>query len=524
MFHFPSKKGLAKYNFTFSSLAEGENMYFLGLDIGSTVLKAAIFDRKGNELGVYGKLAETYSPKPGQYERDLDELWAACSGAITGVIENAGIDGKQIAAISLTGHGNGAHLLDSDKKPVRRAIEGADSRGLPYLKILENEGYYDQVHPQNMQMLWPALSFVLMRWLKENEPQSYAKTAFFLTAHDYIRFMLTGELRAETSCMSGTGLINTKDQRIDREMLKLGGIEEVADMLPPLVGSFEEAGRVTKEVAAQLGLLEGLPVYGGCYDIDAASLATGSIDESKITIIVGTWANNQYIGQTPIVSKEFFSTTIFSRPGYYLMLEGSPTSASNLEWFIGEFLPEEKKQAAAAGKSIYSLCNQAVVDVNPQDSNLIYLPFIYGSNVNPLAQGSFIGLQGWHTRKYVMRAIYEGICFSHRFHIEKLLKYLTPPEAARIAGGGARSSEWGQMFADVLQMPIEVTNSSELGAHGAAVCAAVGSGQYADVDQAVAGMVKTTKIHTPDADKKEIYDQKYSRYLKAIAALDGYWE
>ena len=104
-------------------------MYFLGLDIGSTVLKAAIFDKEGNELGVYGELAKTYSPKPGYYERDLDELWAANIGAIKGVIENAGIDGKDIVAVSLTGHGNGAHLFDADMKPIRMTIEGADSRG-----------------------------------------------------------------------------------------------------------------------------------------------------------------------------------------------------------------------------------------------------------------------------------------------------------------------------------------------------------------------------------------------------------
>jgi L-xylulokinase len=499
-------------------------MYLLGLDIGSTVLKAAIFDLDGNELGVYGELAETYSPQPGYYERDLDELWAANVGAIKGVIENAGVDGKDIMAISLTGHGNGAHLLDAELKPVRRAIEGADSRGLPYLEIIENEGYYEKIHPQNMQVLWPALSFVLMRWLKENEPENYAKAKNFLTAHDLIRFKLTGELRSEISCMSGTGLINIQEQKIDREMLKLGGIEEVADMLPPLVGSFEEAGKVTKEVAAQLGLQEGVPVYGGCYDIDAASLATGAIDEARITIIVGTWANNQYIGQTPIVAKEFFSTTIFSRPGYFLMLEGSPTSASNLEWFVGEFLQEEKKLAEASGQSVYDLCNNAVREVKPEDSKLIYLPFIYGSNVNPLAQGSFIGLQGWHTRNHVIRAIYEGICFSHRYHLGKLFKYLDPPDAARIAGGGARSDEWGQMFADVLQMPIEVTKTTELGALGAAICAAVGAGHYANVDEAVAGMVKITKVHPQDESKKEVYDNKYSRYLKAINALDGYWD
>ncbi len=498
-------------------------MYLLGIDIGSTVLKAGIFDLDGNELGVYGELADNYSPKPGYYERDMDDLWAANAAAIQGVIKNAGIDGKDIVAVSLTGHGNGAHLLGADLKPVRRTIEGADSRGLSYLDVLEKEGYYDRVHPQNMQILWPALSFVLMRWLKENEQENYNNTKYFLTAHDYIRFKLTGELRSEISCISGTGLINTKEQRIDPEMLKLGGIEEVAQMIPPLVGSFDEAGRITKEVANQLGLREGVPVYGGCYDIDSASLATGSIDESRICIIVGTWANNQYIGKTPVVAKEFFSTTIYSRPGYWLMLEGSPTSASNLEWFIGEFLKEEKKLAKAEGKSVYDLCNNAIREVKPEDSSLIYLPFLYGSNVNPLAQGSFIGLQGWQNRNHVIRAIYEGICFSHRYHLEKLLKYLDPPEAARIAGGGAKSDEWGQMFADVLQMPIEVTKNSELGAFGAAICAAVGAGYYSNVDDAVAKMVKITKVSKPDKNKKDVYDKKYNRYLKAIDALDGFW-
>jgi L-xylulokinase len=498
-------------------------MYLLGLDIGSTVIKAAVFDLDGNELGVCGELAEQSSPKPGYYERDMNDLWNANICAINGAIKNAEIDGKDIVAVSLTGHGNGAHLLDAEKNPVRRTIEGADSRGLPYLKVLENEGYYDKVHPLNMQILWPALSFVVMRWLKENEPESYNKVKYFLNAHDYIRFKLTGVLAVELTDISGTGLINTKEQRIDREMLKLGGIEEVADMIPPLVGSFEEAGKITKEVATLTGLKEGVPVFAGCYDIDAAALATGSVDETRICIIAGTWANNQYIGKTPIVAKDFFSTTIFSRPGYWLMLEGSPTSASNLEWFIGEFLQEEKKLAKAAGLSVYGLCNKAIQDVNPEDNDLIYLPFLYGSNVNPLAQACFIGLQGWHNRKHVIRAIYEGICFSHRFHIEKLLKHLTPPEAARIAGGGSKSIEWAQIFADVLQMPVEVPKTSELGTLGAVICASVGAGYYSNVDDAVAGMVKITRVINPDKNKKEVYDKKYNRYLNAINALDGYW-
>ncbi|MEL7659190.1 MAG: FGGY-family carbohydrate kinase, partial [Bacillota bacterium] len=322
-----------------------------------------------------------------------------------------------------------------------------------------------------------------------------------MNAHDYVRFKLTGMLCAEITDMSGTGLINTKEQKIDREMLKLGGIEEVADMIPPLVSSFDEAGKITKDVSELTGLRVGTPVYAGCYDIDAAALATGSVDETRICIIAGTWANNQYIGKTPIVAKEFFSTTVFSRPGYWLMLEGSPTSASNLEWFVEHFLQEEKKLAKAAGLSVYDVCNNAIRNTNTEDTDLIYLPFLFGSNVNPLAQASFIGIQGWQDRKHVIRAIYEGICFSHRYHIEKLLKYLTPPEAARIAGGASKSYEWAQMFADVLQVPIELPKTSELGTLGAVICAAVGAGYYPNVDDAVAGMVKISGIVTPDKNK-----------------------
>ncbi len=143
-------------------------MYLLGIDIGSTIIKAAIFDLQGNEIGAFGVRADHSSPKPGYYERDLNDLWSANISAINGAIKCAEIDSKDIVAVSLTGHGNGAHLLDSEKQPVRRTIEGADSRGLPYMKVLENEGYYEKIHPLNMQILWPALSFVVMRWLKEN--------------------------------------------------------------------------------------------------------------------------------------------------------------------------------------------------------------------------------------------------------------------------------------------------------------------------------------------------------------------
>ncbi len=497
--------------------------YLMGIDNGSTVVKAAIFDLEGNELGVCGMTAEIDSPHPGWYERDAQTLWQANLDAMAGAIKSAGISGEEVLGISITGHGNGAHLLDAQGNAVRPIIEGSDSRALELVNTLENEGYYENVHPQNMQALWPALSAVVMRWLKENEPENYAKIKYFFNVHDYIRFCMTGQAYCEISTISGTGLIDTAKRRIDRSMLEKMGIGEVADMLSPLIGSFDLAGTLTADVAEKVGLEAGTPVFAGCYDIAAAGLATGSVDESRICVISGTWANNQYIATKPVLSRDFFSTTIFSRPGYYLMLEGSPTSASNLEWFVREFLAEEKKQAKAQGVSVYDVCNRAVENTNPQDSDLIFLPFLYGSNVNPLAKSTLIGMQGWHKREHVIRAIYEGICFSHRFHIERLLKHLKPPEAARIAGGGAKSGQWAQMFADVLGMPMEIPMVSELGTLGAAMCAAIGMRIFADTSAAVTAMVKTGDTVTPSYSDKMIYDQKYANYLRAIEALDSFW-
>ncbi len=498
--------------------------YLLGIDNGSTMIKAAIYTLQGKEVGVAGHLVEATSPSPGWYERDMDALWQANVTAIRGAIEKAGINPEEILAVSVTGHGNGAHLLDENRNPLCNTIEGADSRALSYIKQWEENGSFEKLHPRNMQILWPALSVLVMAWLKDNRPELYGKAKYFLNAGDYLRFCLTGELHSEISVVSGTGLINTAEQRIDKDMLAEVGLAEVADMLPPLVGSTEITGRVTPEAAALTGLAPGTPVVAGCYDIDAAALATGAVDESRLCVITGTWANNQYIGAKPVVAKEFFSTTVFSKPGHWLMLEGSPTSASNLEWFVQEFLQEEAKQAKQAGTSVYDICNQAVAGTTPEETSLVFVPFLYGSNAKATAQACFVGLQGWQTRIHVIRAIYEGICFSHRWHIEKLLQYLTPPEAARIAGGGAKSQVWTQMFADILGFPMEAPQASELGALGAAICAAVGVGAYPDIDAAVAAMVPNVRRVEPNPHNKAIYDKKYANYKRVIQALESYWD
>lgn len=498
--------------------------YLLGIDNGSTMTKAGIYDLDGNEIAVHGSKCDVTMPRAGYYERDMEGIWQANVEAISQTMRVSGVDPTQIAAVSITGHGNGMHLVDKYGQPVCNAIEGADARAAEYVQKWGADGTLEKVHPKAMQSLWPALSACVMAWMTDNEPTSLDKAKWLFSVTDYVRFMLTGQAYAEVTSLSGSGLLNCKDRKYDKAMLDDMGIGNIMNILPPIANSTDVCGAVTEEAAALTGLCEGTPVIGGLYDIDSAGIATGVIDESMMTVIVGTWCNNQYVSKIPVVDKAFFSTTVYAVSGYSLMLEGSPTSASNLEWFVGEFLSEEARIAKEKGTSVYEVCNDAVHETGPEDANIVFVPFLYGSNANPKAKAVFIGLEGWHKRAHVIRAIYEGICFSHKSHIEKLMQYRDEPTAVRMAGGAVRSDVWVQMFADVLQMPMEITKASELGTLGAAICAGVGVELFSDFNEATNRMVELVGRVEPNPAMKDVYERKFKRYQKVIKSLDDFWK
>ena len=497
--------------------------YLMGIDNGSTAIKAAIYDMSGNEISVADSKCEMTSPQPGFYERDMDGIWNANCEAIKQAVQKSGVDAKDIAAVSITGHGNGVHLVGEDGRPVCNSIEGMDSRAADIVDRWSNDGTFDKAHGKAMQVLWPGLTVCLLKWLKENKSEVLDNTKWIFSIVDYVRYKLTGSAGAEITTLSGSGACNINTCGYDDELLGTMGIEDLRDKMPPIVQSIDLCGSVTKETAALTGLVEGTPVSGGLYDIDSAGIAAGMMDGSIWNVIVGTLCNNQFVSDKPVVSKDFFSTTVYSKPGHWLMLEGSPTSASNLEWFVSEFLQKEKQEAQNKGESVYDVCNDAVKDTQPQDADIVFVPYLYGSNTNPKAKAMFIGLQGWHTRAHIIRAIYEGICFSHRFHIEKIKRFTSDPKAVRIAGGAARSKVWVQMFADILQMPMEITGAVELGTLGAAITAGVGAGVFDSFDTAVRNIVKVANRIEPKRENLRVYEEKYERYKRAISSLDGYW-
>jgi L-xylulokinase len=497
--------------------------YLLGIDNGSTMVKAAVVALDGAEVSVASRKVDLLSPQPGYSEVDMEALWQQTAESIREALDHAEIEAGEIAGIACTGHGNGLYLVDAAGAPVRPAVRGSDTRARAYIDRWLADGVDRAIRPKTMQSIWPAQPNALLAWMRDHEPDSLRQAAALLTCKDYIRLRLTGEVYMERTDMSGCSLLNVGSGDYDMEVLEAFGIADLRPLLPPLKRSEEICGTVTAEAAAATGLVAGTPVAGGMFDIDACGLASGLVDETQLCMIAGTWGNNQYVAQTPVVHEDVFMTTCYAIPGYYLMLEGSATSASNLEWFVSEFFQAERRQSAAQGLSVYELCNQLVAHTNPAEAGIVFLPFLYGSNVSLDGKACFFGLDGWQSRGHVLRAIYEGIVFSHNWHMQRLLQFRPPPQCIRLSGGAARSDVWVQMFADILQTPVEVPAGTELGALGAAIGAAVAVGAYPSYESACRAMVRMSRTCEPNRALAELYRAKYARYRKVLETMAPRW-
>ncbi|MED4072206.1 FGGY-family carbohydrate kinase [Priestia endophytica] len=498
--------------------------YVLGIDNGGTVTKASLFSLDGKEIAVASRKTEMHMPYPGHTERDCKELWEANVAVIQEILQKSKIDGEEIISIAATGHGNGLYVVDEKGESVRKGIISTDSRAKEIVEVWKRQGIEERILPKTMQSLWPGQPVALLAWIQKYEPTTLHKTKWIFMCKDYIRYLLTGEAYAEITDISGTSLLNSREKKYDENLLKELGIESIYEKLPPILYSGEIGGYITKEVAQLTGLKEGTPVAGGLFDIDAAAIATGTTDEEKLCIVAGTWSINEFITKKPIVDKDLFMTSLFCIPGYWLTLEGSPTSASNLEWYVKEYFNSEHEEAKRKGISVYDLCNEMVENIEPHESNILFFPFLFGSNVHKDAKACFFGFNGWHTKAHMLRALYEGVVFGHKIHVDKLLEYREKPNIIRIAGGATKSEVWMQMFADILQTPVEVVVGTEQGTLGAAICAAVAVGAYPSFEEGAKAMVQKGRTYEPNEALKGIYEEKYSYFNSVLAALEPVWK
>ena len=499
--------------------------YFIGLDNGGTATKAAIFDRFGREVGQHSVATAAITPAPGFVERDMEEMWEANCLVLRAALEKTGIDPADVAGLGIAGHGKGLYLWGKDGKPARNGIISTDNRAWAYVQRWKEDGTEEKVFARSCQHILACQPVSLLAWLRDNEPEVYQNIQWVFSCKDYVRFRLTGEARAEITDCSGANLMNLYTRDHDQELVELFGLESLCPALPPLCRATEICGRVTEEAAAVCGLLPGTPVIGGMFDINACALAAGVTDPERICMIAGTWSINEYVRSSPVTDGSVLMNSLFCLPEYYLIEESSPTSAGNNEWFVRELLPELRAEVQSSGESIYSVMNRWVDSIPVTEFVPLFLPFLMASNEHPNAKGCFLGLSLNHNRAHLARSVYEGICFCHRRHLDRLLRTReSMPACIRLAGGAARSSVWAQMFADIMQLPVETVEANETGALGCAIAAAVATGEYPDLKSAVSSMTAVSQRFEPDPLRAEAYAHKYALYCKSIECLNGLWD
>lgn len=498
--------------------------YFMGIDNGGTLCKAVIFNRKGEEISSASTRLNMITPQAGFTERDMDELWEMNAAVIKETIRKADIRPDEIRGVACTGHGKGLYLWGKDNRPCYNGIVSTDSRAWEYTERWAQDGTANRVFQKTYQKILACQPVALLRWFKDNKPEVIQNIQWIFEVKDFIRFRLTDQAFAEITDYSGSNLLNIKDICFDRDLLNEFGLGDLFEALPPLRNSTDFCGGVSSMASQQTGLKEGTPVAGGMFDIDACAIAMDITDEDKICVIAGTWSINEYISRRPVLNKTIMMNSLYCIPGYYLIEECSPTSASNYEWFIEMFLNGENQMAEKSGMNVFEYYSAQAEKVAVDEHNIIFLPYIFGSNYNPKAKASLVGLDSRHTRPQIIRAVLEGIVFCHMVHMEKLLANRKNTEVVRLAGGAANSSFWAQIFADVFKLPVEIVDNKELGTLGCAMAAAVASGVYLDLQEAAQNMVRVKCRIEPNPENYSAYDKKYAHYKKVSGALDDLWK
>jgi L-xylulokinase len=495
--------------------------YLLGLDNGGTIIKAALFTLAGKEVVVASRSTEISTPQPGWTERDMETLWEQNCACVRQVITGAGVKPDSIAGIAVCGHGKGLYAWGKDNKPAYSGIISTDNRAWKFPEKWKADGTHAALYDRLCQQFMACQQAALLAWFREHDRKTYDNIRWAFSVIDYIRFRLTGEAFSEATNISGSGLINVRDARLDTDLLAALGIAEAADMIPPIRYSSENLGAITKAAAEKTGLAEGTPVAGGMFDIDSCAIAMSVTKPEDFCTITGTWTINEFISKTPVTGTAIAMNSLYAIPGFFLIEESSSTGAGNLEWVINNCFLNEKPPE---GKKLYAHLDDMAAAVPVDDCDVYFLPFLQGSNRHPLAKASFVGLTSFHTRAHLLRSIYEGVVYSAKSHIDKLLSVREKPAAVRMAGGAANSPFWVQMFADVLELPVEtVTGVKELGALGCAMAAAVAAGIYRDYNEAAAAMVRISPPLFPDSQMAARYRSKYEQYAAVCGALDTIW-
>lgn len=487
------------------------SQYILCVDNGSTMIKAVVFNDDGLEMGKSQVKSPTVSN--GLFvEVDMYALWECTAEIIRDLLSKTSIKPSEIAVIGVSGYGNGLFAIDIEGNPVRKAITSADTRAQALVNNWELEG----LHAADLtcQQMGAFQTIPILRWVKEKEPQVYEKISRILYSKDWINYKLTGVTGTDYTDASIGGLINLHTKTYDKEIFIRYGVEEVFNKLPLLSKSTHIIGEVTKSAAAQTGLEAGTPVISGIMDAAANMIGSGICSSDKYCIIGGTWGNNMCIEDRLLYHKDIQLTFLFADAEKYVLFEGSPTSAVNLEWFITNIL-----KPVLPGMSVSDFYKQMeieLVKIRAEELDVYYIPFIYKSKLSNSNGGSFVNFDASSNIYHLLKALLEGVVFAHRMHLENLCKAGIPKKTAVLSGGVANSGVWCQLYADILGIEILTTKSKDVGAMGLMIAASKAIGQHKSLEEAISKMEGMCQSYLPNRLNQRIYDEKYKKFKQLI--------
>jgi L-xylulokinase len=492
----------------------------LGIDSGLTVTKAVVFDETGAPLAVARRRVPQIMPRPRHVERDMEGLWRATAEAISEALSRCGRPASDIAAVAATAHGDGLYLLDGAGRPLGNGILSLDSRAGEIAARWNADGTAERALARTGQTPHASAPSALLAWVRDHEPDRFAAIGHVLACKDWLRFRLTGTLGTDLTEAS-TSFTDVATQRYAPDILPVFGLEALRATLPPVVRPDEVVGAITAEAARATGLPAGTPVVAGLHDVTASALGVGGYGEGVIAIVAGTYSINETVSTAPRIDARWFCRNGL-KPGEWNSMAISPASAANYDWFLDTLCGSERNTAEAEGGSIHALVRPEIEAALARPSTLLFHPYLFGSPHGPAASASFLGLHGWHDRGDMLRAVIEGIAFNHRVHVDALRDGFAPREA-RLTGGISRSPLFAQIFADVLGMPVTVTDTEEAAAWGAALCAGAGTGLFASPRHDPRDLAALGRTYRPDPARSRELDRRYRLHCDIADKLSTVW-
>ena len=486
---------------------------FLGMDIGTGGTRAVLVDRNGRVVASHSAAhAAIDSEFPGWAEQAPQDWWRAAQEAIAGVL--AAMPGAKIEAVGLTGQMHGCVMLDAAGEVLRPALIWCDQRTQPQCDWLTEKIGYERLIELTCNPALPNFTLTKLLWVKQHEPEIFAKIAHVLCPKDYVRFRMTGEYAIDMQEASGTLLLDVTHRRWSAEVAEAAGIP--MEWLPKLFEGPEVCGKIHAAGAAATGLAEGLPVVAGSGDQGAGAVGMGIMAPGSVSATIGTSGVVFAATDAPLKDpKGRLHTFCHAAPGRWHVMGVTNGAGLSLQYFRNLFGAD-----GAGGKMSYDKLSEIAAEAQPGSGGLLWAPYLFGERTPHLdaeARAAFVGITASTKYADFVRAVMEGVAFSLKDSFTLFAELGIPVERIRLGGGGARSKVWAQIQADVYGQAVELLEAEEGGAFGAALLAGVGVGAWDSVESACAETVRVAEVVEPK--NETAMAAAYERFRRVYPAL-----